>query len=222
MNAQLRRPLMLRAVILQAASARSIPRAFSGLWRVRKLSLDKEIQVMRGEKAIRLSEGHYTQLFRYTQETMHLLGELVMQDTFDELKTHLDFMMRAHGDVLITGLGLGCVARGAMANPAVKSVTVIERDSDVLKLVAQYLPAKIRIIQAEAVQWCKETEQVFDCAWHDLWSDPDKGEPHLQLNHCHMFCDLAIRQKVRDFQGCWKMPRPQRRFFNKMNSGRML
>jgi hypothetical protein len=35
-----------------------------------------------------------------------------MNDFPQELKKHLDFVLRARGRVLVTGLGLGCVVRG--------------------------------------------------------------------------------------------------------------
>jgi len=135
-----------------------------------------------------------------------------MDDSDRELRTHLDFMLRAKGRVLITGLGLGCVVRGCLANPAVEQVTCIERDQSVLKLVAPYMPKtpRLEIIKADALKWCEATEEKFDCAWHDLWSDPDKEEPHLQVNHSHLLAMLA--DKV-GYQGAWAFPREQKRLW---------
>lgn len=137
-------------------------------------------------------------------------GEMVMHDYPQELAKHLDFMLRAHGRVLITGLGLGCVARGCLANPAVKEITVIERDNAVIDLVWPHMPQIINLVEADAVQWCKETNEQFDCAWHDLWTDDEKGEPHLQVVHSELLGAMLEKAKL---QGAWEFPRWSRRLF---------
>ena len=130
-------------------------------------------------------------------------------------------MLRAHGRVLITGLGLGCVIRGCLANPAVEHIVCIERDPDVLRLVKPHLPAeRLTILQADAISWARNNlpRQRFDCAWHDLWSDPDAGDPHLALSHSELFvrCHEAVQ-----FQGAWAFPRPQKRLW-KRSVGRII
>lgn len=129
--------------------------------------------------------GKYVHLWRFTMATMHMdpPAEMVMNDIESELRKHLDFCLRAHGMVLVTGLGLGCVLRGLLVNPAVRHVLVIERDPAVIRLVAPHLPQtappRHTIVEADARTWCKEVGITFDCAWHDIWSDPDKDEEHL-------------------------------------------
>lgn len=215
------------ANILAAARADAIPKASSGLWFTLKIFCPVPMEAPRGlgldgiRKMVTVPVGHYTQLWRLTVENMHLRipGELVMCDMPDELDTHLDFMLHAHGDVLITGLGLGCVARGCRANPLVRSVTVIERDRDVLRLVAPYLPEGIKLVHADALRWADVLKsqplvREFDCAWHDLWSDPDDDEAkHLQLMHSHLIALMAGR--VRDFQGAWQLPRSFKKAVNR-------
>lgn len=199
--------MTLKEAVLTAARADDIPAGEAGLWRVMKLRTSAPQTVPRqGGRLVTLPAGSYTQLLRWTNATMHLIGELVMHDFPDELDTHLNFMLKASGDVLITGLGLGCCARGALANPAVRSVTIIERDSDVLRLVQPSMPQtpRLEIIQADAVEWAKNNTRQFDWAWHDLWSDPDAGEKDLQLTHAELL--VAMADKARR-QGAWKLPR---------------
>lgn len=198
----------LRRTVLAHARADAIPAATDGLWRVKKFALAKPFPVPRETgRVVTLPAGAYTQLYRLTEATMHLLGELVMQDTPDELATHLDFMLRARGRVLITGLGLGCVARGCLANPHVEHVTIVERDASVLRLVTPHMPQtdRLQIQHADARDFVKDCPAGFyDCAWHDLWTDPDKGEPHLQTWHAELVCELAGKVKL---QGAWQFPK---------------
>lgn len=209
--------MSLKKDILAAARADSIPAGESGLWSVRKWSINKLRwgTASDGSRGGWIQPGSYTSLIRATLETLHTTqGECVMLDTMNELQTHLNFMLRARGHVLKTGLGLGCVVRGLLVNPAVESVTVIERDADVLKLVAPYMPKdRVEIIHADAMKWCAETDRQFDCAWHDIWSDPDKEERPLPVLHGDLLCAMA--KKVRGgVHGAWDMPRFIKKEFN--------
>lgn len=199
--------------LLQAARAEHIPAAWYGLWFIKKIRVETDTLVDRvnGRKVI-VPAGIYTHLFRVTESTLHLNppGTVVMEDTPCELRTHLSFMLRARGRVLVTGLGLGCVVRGLLANPAVEHVTCIEKSGDVLKLVKPYMPQteRLTIIHADAFEWAAENKEPFDYAWHDLWSDRDSGEPHLDIFHTQLIYNC--RETVKH-QGAWNYPRVARR-----------
>jgi hypothetical protein len=196
---------------LSAMRADLIPEGESGLWKVSKFRMAKEFQTKDGDGRMQtLQPGCYTSLTRWTDATIHLRhGELVMHDFPYELRKHLIFARRAHGKVLITGLGLGCIARGCLANPNVDHVVVIENSPDVLKLVAPFMPkTKIEIIYADAIEWTAKHGDGFDCAWHDLWAEEKEGSKHLQLLHTEMLCNLANKVPL---QGAWELPRAYRR-----------
>lgn len=202
----------LKETVLQAAKADAIPAGGSGLWTVKKFSTSKPLSGMRDDERIVIPPGNYTQLFCYVLDKAMScpLGDCVMHDTPEELNKHLEFMLRAYGDVLICGLGLGCVTRGTLANPAVKSVTVIENSQSVIDLVWPHMPKdeRLKLVAADARQWIKQCRQKFDCAWHDLWVNQDECQDHLQSWHMELICELA--GKV-DFQGAWEFPRYFRR-----------
>jgi len=205
--------MSLAAKCLEAASAQDVESGESGLWSIDKLPISNPEGLTtdgpKGEE-IHLPEGVYTNLWRWTTATLHHgRGELVMHDFPKELRKHLQFMLSAHGRVLITGLGLGCVARGCLANPAVKHVVVVEKSPDVMRLVARYMPRKgLTIVFADALRWCAHNTRRFDCAWHDLWSDESEGEPHLQLLHAELIRKMMGKAS---FQGAWELPRWFRR-----------
>lgn len=203
-----------KAKILAAARADAIPEGESGLWYVVKVEVPRALEAPKQGRMVTIPAGRYTELFRWTDSTLHLVGELVMTDKPDELCTHLDFMLRAWGRVLVTGLGLGCCVRGLLANPNVEHVTVIENSPDVLRLVAPHMPKdRVTIIEAEAVAWTKAHGHGggFDCAWHDLWTDTDAGERHLQVVHAELFLETLPFMRL---VGAWAMPRRMRRLLN--------
>ena len=196
--------------ILKAAKANNIPDGRSGLWSIRKDYRIKKFLIARKDKCVTLPPGEYTYLHFLTTSSLHTWGEIVMEDTPFELETHLNFMCKAYGNVLVTGLGLGCVARGLLANPNVKFVTCIEKSEDVLNLVKTYMPQeRLKIIHADALEWVKRDYQEFDCAYHDLWTNREKGEPHLSIWHSRLIKD-CFEKKVK-LQGAWAFPREVKR-----------
>lgn len=200
--------------LLLAARAEAIPEGWSSLWFIRKAKVTTDTSLDRNGHQIIVPAGIYTHLFRVTDSTLHLdpPGTVVMEDTPVELKTHLPFMMKASGRVLVTGLGLGCVVRGLLANPAVEHITCIEKSKDVLKLVSSYMPQtdRLAIVHADAFEWVAKNKSTFDYAWHDLWTDRDAGEPHLDFWHTQLITNCLDTVK---HQGAWKYSRMARSFF---------
>jgi hypothetical protein len=189
--------------ILMAMKADSIPAGWSGLWYIVKTTLTGPTPNVRRGKPVVLPPGSYTFLYRVTDATLYddPPGEVVMEDTPFELQTHLGFVLQARGRVLVTGLGLGCVVRGLLANPAVEHVTVIENSRNVLELVEPHMPSgRLTIVEADALKWTAENKEPFDCAWHDLWTDRGAGEPHL--DHSHAALLMNCRRTVKR-QGAW-------------------
>lgn len=202
---------LLKTAILAHARADYIPTGTRGLWSVRRWHQKEDQPHIRTGTVPR---GIYTALCRQTAATIHLEGhpgETVMEDTPPELLTHMDFMLRAHGRVLVSGLGLGCVVRGLLVNPAVKKVTVLELSHDVLQLVGPHMKMpRLEIIETDALEWIKSTRRRFDCAWHDIWTDEPAGEECLAIAHTRLF--EACRKKA-GYQGAWAYPRLAKRLF---------
>lgn len=101
----------------------------------------------------------------------------------NEIETMKKPLSRAIGNVLVGGLGIGYFASMCADNPSVTSVTVIERDAEVISLVKDnILPLissshKIKIVQGDAVLFACEHLKEFDYSFMDLWHDPTDGVP---------------------------------------------
>lgn len=197
---------MTRDDLLQVMRADAVPAGERELWLVRKWKPRRTVYNNAGQP---IPPGNYTSLCRVTNGTLHLCGETVMSDDPVELSRHLEPAILARGRVLVTGLGLGCVLRGMLANPHVDFIDVVERDLAVLDLVAPHLGAgRFQIHYADAMEFVRGSSQRWDFAWHDLWADTDSGEPHLAIIHQRLI--LALRGRVR-WQGAWAFPRHLRR-----------
>jgi hypothetical protein len=165
-----------------------VPAGKSGSWEVEKFTITEAeakfermrhtVQAMQGRGFRAPDPGNYTKLTRN--------GECIMSDTTAEMEDMRSLVNRAEGNVLIHGLGLGLATEICLQHPAVKSVTVIERSEDVLKLVEPYLTGKysasdgrhqypqgrcLTIIQADAFVWRPPKGVVYETIWSDIWDN---------------------------------------------------
>jgi hypothetical protein len=143
----------------------------------------------------------YTLLRHYTLACeLGAPAEIVMEDRAIELSKHLPIWMAARGSVLVTGLGLGCVVRGLLANPRVEHITVVEKCPYIVSEIGPEFwdNPRVAVRLEDALKY--RPERRFDFAWHDLWVDGDG----LQLLHAKLI--IRLRQKIRK-QGAWAFPR---------------
>ena len=103
----------------------------------------------------------------------------VMQDSCTEFEEHQWFWGHATGDVLITGLGLGFVNEWLIKAPGITSVTIIEKNQDVIDLVWDHCAKDERftLIHDDADTWDIPDGSSWDCVWidHEI-----SGAPHLE------------------------------------------
>lgn len=98
-------------------------------------------------------------------------GKLVMSDTDMEKRTNAEFCSKAHGDVLIGGLGIGLIVLAIQDKPEVNSITILEYNQDVIDLVATQLPLnnKVKIVNADVFIWKPDKGIRYDTIYMDIW-----------------------------------------------------
>lgn len=108
----------------------------------------------------------------------------------NEIETMRAPLAAAHGRVLTYGLGLGYFTYMAAAKEDVSSVTVVERDEEVISLFCDEIlpqlshPEKVRVICADALDFAAHDAKKsdFDFVFADLWHDTGDGLPlYLRL-----------------------------------------
>jgi hypothetical protein len=175
----------------------TVPEGTAGDWEVRKITAPKPWRNQQWERDIgivrRVPRGTYTALVH--QNT------IVMSDTPDEIRDHMEAIEKAQGAVLITGLGLGVVVQAMLRKPEVTNVTVIEKSPEVIALVAphyqQQFGERLAIIQADAFTWQPPTGVRYAVVWHDIWT--------YMLPENLIQMDMLKRHytAVADWQGFW-------------------
>lgn len=97
-----------------------------------------------------------------------LNGSPMMTDAEFERKTNMTPILTANGDALIAGLGIGLILEPFLTN--CQSVTVIEKEQDVIDLVAPSFP-KAAVIHADIFEWLPAKGVKFDTIYFDIWPD---------------------------------------------------
>lgn len=103
----------------------------------------------------------------------------------NEIETMKPYITKGKGDILVLGLGMGYVPFMLAAKGDVKSVTIIEKDKEIISLfnslIYPFFPhkEKIKIIDDDALKFLQKLEKKpsFDYIFADLWHDPEDGLP---------------------------------------------
>lgn len=103
---------------------------------------------------------------------LHIGKKLVMSDTDMEKRTNSEFVEKAHGRVLIAGLGIGLIIRNIVDKPDVKEIFVVEKSQDLIDLVHPRLThKKLFIIQGDIHEWLPLKEASFNTIYFDIWNE---------------------------------------------------
>lgn len=151
-------------------------------------------------RVTRLKAGTY---FRLMER-----GMVWMSNTPDEYSDHKEFIKQARGRVLIVGLGLGLVLREVLDKGGVESVTCVEKELPVIRLVGGAFIAnkiygpKLNLVCADLWEWWPTPEVYgkFDSAWVDIWPNYHEemlAEFRTARNHLAAVCAPTKTM-------CWK------------------
>jgi hypothetical protein len=119
----------------------------------------------------------------------------IMMDTTHEYAEHQPLWDGATGDVLIGGLGLGFVNQKLMDNPFVTSVTIIEKNQEVIDLVWDHCPkdSRFTLVHADIDTWTPPNTSHWDYAWFDTWigdnSTTQEEYPEFIQSRYGSYCD---------------------------------
>lgn len=195
-----------QSFIEAARCPRSMPTGEFGMWTFARQHVpDWDIARPRVGADSLMVLGHYTEAKAHQQ-----FGDIVMEDSAEELRKHLPIWMKARGRVLVSGLGLGCVVRGLLLNEAVRRIDVVEISPTIMEIVgAEFLAnPRVRLHQADALKIEWPADVGWDYAWHDIWTHEGNGAP---LHKLHLDLLFRYRGRVTREQGAWALPREIKR-----------
>ncbi|MBQ2954207.1 MAG: hypothetical protein IJE07_11815 [Clostridia bacterium] len=108
-----------------------------------------------------------------------------MTVTPNEINTIQPVVRQSRGKVLTYGLGLGYYAFHCLLRPEVSSVTVVEKNAQVIsvfrELILPHFPRQqdLRIVEADAFKYAADVApgEGYDTVFTDLWHDVADGLP---------------------------------------------
>ena len=102
---------------------------------------------------------------------------VMASDKPDEIYIQYIAFHKMHGRVLVGGLGLGMAANMLASMPEVSSVTVIEKEPDIIALVHDNLDARVTVVQADVFEFANALKpEQFDSAYYDTWYSTGRRE----------------------------------------------
>ena len=166
-----------------------IPDAKKGRWELKSESYPAYRGVIAADMIIRddFTEipplGFFKEEFRFPAVLED--GNEWMTLTPVDLDTSDEAIERARGKVVTFGLGLGYYTYMVSEKNEVASVTVVEKDPDVIALFREYVlpqfshPEKVHIVNADAFEYAEKEmpKERFDLAFVDTWRDASDGAP---------------------------------------------
>lgn len=124
--------------------------------------------------------GYFKNKFNYL--TLKENEDLWMLITPHEINTIEKALNKASGQILTLGLGLGYFAYMASLKDNITSITIIEKDPNIINLFKQYIEPffeykdKIKIINDDAFNYLKNNSlKEFDYLFIDLYKDEKDG-----------------------------------------------
>ena len=177
-----------------------IPEGESGDWEVlhfETTEADAMFQQARGlmsfgpREYYDLEAGLYIRLIDNSQTW----SKTQMTDTPMERRTNLEFMRKAHGDILLGGLGIGMIIAPLLCKEIgdkVDSIRVVESSLDVIKLVKPHLDkldknGKLEVIKGDVLEYW--TDDRFNVVYFDIWPEiswesiPEMSKLHRRWAH---------------------------------------
>lgn len=185
----------------------TVPEGQSGRWRVERFHVS-EVDAIRANLAGVTSDilncdrnqmfesGTFTKLIYFDEDSkLHT----VMSDTTKERNDHQEFVDIAFGRVLVNGLGIGVVIQALLEKSTVTSVHVVEKEKDVINLVADHYKARFgdRFVLHHASAFDFKPRGHYSFVWNDIWPDiSDMNIPEME--------QLKKKYEHRcSWQGCW-------------------
>ena len=141
--------------------------------------------------------GKYVKLVRKNTT----FNNIVMSDTWMEKYTNMEVYYHAKGDVLIAGLGIGMVLLGIQSKPEVTSITVVEKEQEIISLVTSHLPLndKVTIVHSDIFSYVPDRK--FDTIYFDIW-DNLCGDNWEEMKKLHR--KFVRKRKPNGWMSSWR------------------
>lgn len=142
---------------------------------------------------------------------------VVMSNTQMEQYTNRDIVYKAHGKVLIGGLGIGMVLLAIQDKPEVSEILVVEKYQEVIDLVKDQLPLndKVTVIQGDVFEYVPE--DTYNTIYLDIWNNANSRAVYEEQRPLRMRYRKYLVPKSEDpnrWIDCWMYKHNRDQDFN--------
>lgn len=130
-----------------------------------------------------------------------------MTDAEFEYRSNLVAVRASMGDVLICGLGLGFMILPVLRRDSVLSVTVIEKNSNLIALVSPHIQhPKLTVIHADAYEWTPP-KRAFDF-YFDIWRYIPNSDDWQDIKRLKLRYRSSLKRGGKTMAWCEDRARP--------------
>ena len=131
----------------------------------------------------------------------------IMSNTPMEEYTNREFVEKAHGDILIAGLGIGMIILPLQDKEDVKSITIIEKSKDIIYMITSQIKFhnNVSIINDDIFNY-KPTNRKYDCIYIDIWNYVNSdvyNEEMKPLKNKYRKYLKSKKDSLNRFISCW-------------------
>lgn len=145
--------------------------------------------------------GKYIRLFDTS------INDCVMSNTKMEERTNMNFVTKAHGNILVAGLGIGMIILPIQDNEDVKSITIVEKNEEVIELILSQLKfnSKVNVIHDDIFNYKPPRGTKFDVIYFDIWNyvNQDIYEEMKELKRKYKNYLRPKKENPNRFMKCW-------------------
>lgn len=99
-----------------------------------------------------------------------------MTDNPSDVFSMESYGRQASGKVLVGGLGLALLPNELAKNDSVESVTIVEKNEDVINLSGRYVPEGMEVVHSDLWDFIEKDNTDWDYIIIDVWATDDKDE----------------------------------------------
>jgi hypothetical protein len=157
-----------------------IPKAKSGDFEIKRYKITKQdisvanIRTINHPYEVPPKKGTVTILARISEQSFG--DDVIMSDSEFDKHTNSNILRIAHGNILIAGLGIGMILIPLLKKKDVQTITVIEKEQDVINLVYKHIKKydkknKLEVIHDDIFSIELSKERKFDVMYFDIWNN---------------------------------------------------
>lgn len=149
-------------------------------------------------------------LYAETYTRLFINGETYMTDAEFECWTNAEFVKRAFGNVLIAGLGLGLIVQPLIEAVDVESITILEKNADVIALIQPlYSHPKVSVIHADVHEW-EPPKKTYHLVYFDIWPNVPNSDTLKEIRNLKQKYKASLAKGGRTMAWCEDLARKGR------------